>query len=178
MHVDCERILLTEEQIQKRTEEIARCLDEDYRDSMPVVICILKGSLVFCSDLIRKMKTPLMLDFMKVSSYGNSAVSGELHIKQGLSSDIKGKDVLVVEDIVDSGKTLYFLKSYLLREGAKSVKMVTLLDKPERRKFPMQPDYTCFEVEDEFVIGYGLDYAEKYRNLPYVGILKREVYEK
>ena len=178
MHPDCERILFTKEEIDCKIGEIASRLNEDYKDKEPLVICILKGSLIFCSDLIRRFTFPIALDFMKVSSYGASTVSGELHIKQGLTADVKDRDLIVVEDIVDSGKTLYFLKSYLLREGARSVKTVTLLDKPERRRFPMQSDYTCFEIEDEFVIGYGLDYAERYRNLPYVGILKRSVYEK
>ena len=177
-HVDCERILLTEEQIQERIALVAERINEDYQDKDLLAICIVKGSLIFCADLIRRITLPLTLDVMKVSSYGNSTVSGELHIKQGITADITDKDVLVVEDIVDSGKTLFFLKSYLLREGARSVKTITLLDKPSRRRFPMQPDYKCFDIEDEFVIGYGLDYAERYRNLPYVGILKREIYEK
>ena len=143
-----------------------------------MVVCILKGSVVFFSDLIRNMKTPLTIDFMSVSSYGSGTKStGELTIKKDLSTDIKGRDVLIVEDIIDSGNTLYNLKKLLNARAPSSVNIVTLLDKPERREVPMEPEYTCFVIEDEFVVGYGLDYAEQYRNLPYVGVLKRCVYE-
>ncbi|MBR7100582.1 MAG: hypoxanthine phosphoribosyltransferase [Clostridia bacterium] len=177
-HVDCERILFDTQLLAERIKEVAECINKDYEGKEPLVVCTLKGALIFCSDLIRSLTCPISLDFMKVSSYGNSAVSGELHIRQGLSTNVTDRDVIIVEDIMDSGKTIYFLKSFLLREGAKSVKTVVLLDKPERRRFPLEPDYKCFEIEDEFVIGYGLDYAERYRNLPYVGILKRSIYEK
>jgi hypoxanthine phosphoribosyltransferase len=179
MHPDCERILLTEEQIKTRVKEVAAQLDKLYEGRKPVVVCILKGSVVFFVDLIRNMNTPCELDFMAVSSYGKGTTSsGELQIKKDLAADIAGRDVLIVEDIIDSGNTLYHLKKLLNTRHPASVNIVTLLDKPARRQVPMEPEYTCFEIEDEFVIGYGLDYAEDYRNLPYVGILKRSVYEK
>lgn len=179
MHPDCERILLTEEQITRRVKEVAAQLDKLYENRKPVVVCILKGSVVFFVDLIRNMQTPCELDFMAVSSYGAGTTStGELIIKKDLAADIRGRDVLIVEDIIDSGNTLYHLKKMLNKREPASVNIVTLLDKPARRQMPLEPEYTGFEIEDEFVIGYGLDYAENYRNLPYVGILKRSVYEK
>ena len=169
MNSDCERILLDEKTIQARVKEVAAQLDKLYEGRKPVVVCILKGL----------MKTPCELDFMAVSSYGaGTASTGELKVKKDLAADITGRDVLIVEDIIDSGNTLYHLKKMLNARAPASVNIVTLLDKPSRRQAPMEPEYTCFEIEDEFVIGYGLDYAEDYRNLPYVGILKRSVYEK
>lgn len=179
MHKDVERIMLDEQTVQIKVKEMAGLLDKLYEGRTPVVVCILKGSVMFYADLIRNMKVPMILDFMAVSSYGAGSVSsGELQIKKDLTVDIKGKDVLIVEDIIDSGNTLYKLKQILNAREPASVNIVTLLDKPERREVPMEPDYTCFTIEDEFVIGYGLDYAEQYRNLPYVGVLKRSVYEK
>lgn len=178
VHPDVERVMLGQEEIAERVKDVAQKLDKLYEGRNPVVICILKGSVIFYSDLIRNMKTPLELDFMSVSSYGGGTVSsGELTIKKDLACDIRGRDVLIVEDIIDSGNTLYKLKKLLNERMPASVNIVTLLDKPDRRTAPMEPDYTCFVIEDEFVIGYGLDYAEKYRNLPYVGVLKRSVYE-
>ena len=178
VHPNVEYVMLTEKQISKKVKAMAKQLDKLYEGRKPVVVCILKGSVVFFSDLIRNMKTPLTIDFMSVSSYGNGTKStGELTVKKDLSTDIKGRDVLIVEDIIDSGNTLYKLKKLLNERLPASVNIVTLLDKPERREVPMQPEYTCFVIEDEFVVGYGLDYAEEYRNLPYVGVLKRSVYE-
>ncbi len=178
MHQDVEYIMLTAKQIAKKVKAMGKQLDKLYKDRKPVVICILKGSTVFFADLIRNMKTSLTVDFMAVSSYGNGTKStGELKIKKDLSTDIQGRDVLIVEDIIDSGNTLYNLKKLLNARLPNSVNIVTLLDKPDRREAPMQPEYTCFTIEDEFVVGYGLDYAEEYRNLPYVGVLKRSVYE-
>ncbi len=178
-HPNVERIMLSEEQITTRTKELASQLDKLYEGRKPVVVCILKGSVVFFADLIRNMKAPLTIDFMSVSSYGNGTKStGELTIKKDLSTDIKDRDVLIVEDIIDSGNTLYNLKKLLIGRAPASVNIVTLLDKPERREVPMEPEYKGFVIEDEFVVGYGLDYAEEYRNLPYVGVLKRSVYEK
>ena len=134
---------------------------------------------MFFSDLIRHMETPLELDFMAVSSYGCGTTStGCLQVKKDLTTDIAGRDVLIVEDIIDSGNTLYNLKKLLNSRSPSSVNIVTLLDKPQRREVPMEPEYTCFVIEDEFVVGYGMDYAEEYRNLPYIGVLKRCVYEK
>lgn len=178
LHQDCERMLLTEAQIAEGVKRVAAQLKADYQDKNPLFICILKGSVVFFADVIRATDIPLTIDFMSVSSYGSSTRSSELHIRQDLKTDVKGRDVVVVEDIIDSGRTIYFLKHYLSDRGAKSVKTVTLLDKPERRTFDLTSDYYAFQIEDEFVIGYGLDYDEKYRNLPYIGILKRSIYEK
>ena len=178
IHQDVEYVMLTAKQIAKRIKAVAKQLDKLYQGRKPVVVCILKGSVVFFSDLIRQMKTPLTIDFMSVSSYGKGTKStGELTVKKDLSTDIQGRDVLIVEDIIDSGNTLYNLKKLLNARLPNSVNIVTLLDKPERRDVPMEPEYTCFTIEDEFVVGYGLDYAEEYRNLPYVGVLKRSVYE-
>lgn len=176
-HPDVEYVMLSERKIMKRVKELAAQMDKLYGGRKPVVVCILKGSVLFFTDLIRHMKTPLTIDFMSVSSYGNGTTSGELKIKQDLSTDITGRDVLIVEDIIDSGNTLYNLKKLLNSRSPASVNIVTLLDKPARREVPMEPEYKGFVIEDEFVIGYGLDYAEEYRNLPYVGVLKRSVYE-
>ena len=179
MHKDVAYVMLDEEKIQARVKELSVQLDKLYEGRTPVVVCILKGSVILFADLIRNMKTALTLDFMSVSSYGNGTKStGELKIKKDLSTDIKGRDVLIVEDIIDSGNTLYNLKKLLIARQPASVNIITLLDKPDRREAPMEPEYKGFVIEDEFVIGYGLDYAEEYRNLPYVGVLKRSVYEK
>lgn len=177
MHQDCERIMFSEEQIKARVEEVAKQITKDYQGKRPLAISILKGSLIFFADLIRDIDLPMELDFMAVSSYGaGTTSSGKLKIKKDCDSDVKGRDVLIVEDILDSGFTLSNLKKMLLDRGAKSVKIVTLLDKFARRTVAIEPDYNGFQIEDEFVIGYGLDYNENYRALPYVGILKRSVY--
>lgn len=179
MHPDCERIMLTEEQLRARVREVALQVDEDYADKRPLVVGILKGSIIFYADFIRCLTMPVELDFMAVSSYGSGAVSsGKLNIKKDLDKDIRGRDVIIVEDIIDSGFTLANLKALLSERGAASVKIVTLLNKAERREYDIAPDYNCFDIENEFVIGYGLDYNEQYRHLPYIGILKRSVYEK
>jgi hypoxanthine phosphoribosyltransferase len=170
--------MISQEQIAQRVKELATHLDQVYQGRKPLMVCILKGSVVFFADLIREMDTSMEIDFMSVSSYGSGTKStGELKIKKDLSTDIKGRDVLIVEDIIDSGNTLYHLKKMLIERAPASINIVTLLDKPSRREAPMEPEYTGFVIEDEFVIGYGLDYAEEYRNLPYVGVLKRSVYE-
>lgn len=179
MHKDCERIMLTEEQLRTRVKEVAMQVDEVYKDKRPLVVGILKGSIIFYSDFIRFLTMPIELDFMAVSSYGSGAVSsGKLKIKKDLDRDVKGRDVIIVEDIIDSGFTLANLKALLLERGAASVLIVTLLNKEARREYDIEPDYNCFDIENEFVVGYGLDYNEMYRSLPYIGILKREVYEK
>ncbi|MDE6586441.1 MAG: hypoxanthine phosphoribosyltransferase [Clostridia bacterium] len=179
MHPDCERIMLTEEQLRARVREVALQVDKDFADKRPLVVGILKGSIIFYADFIRCLSMPVELDFMVVSSYGSGTVSsGKLKIKKDLDKDIKGRDVIIVEDIIDSGFTLANLKALLLERGAASVKIVTLLNKAERREYDIAPDYNCFDIENEFVIGYGLDYDEQYRHLPYIGILKPSVYEK
>lgn len=179
IHPDCERVMLTEEQLRARVKEIALAVDEDYAGKRPLVVGILKGSIIFYADFIRFLSMPVELDFMAVSSYGSGAVSsGKLNIKKDLDRDVKGRDIIIVEDIIDSGFTLANLKALLYERGAASVKIVTLLNKAERREYEVAPDYNCFDIENEFVIGYGLDYDEQYRHLPYIGILKRSVYEK
>ena len=179
MHQDVARIMVTEEQIAKRVKELAQELDTYYAGKKPLIVCILKGSTLFFVDLIRKMETNLTIDFMRVSSYGSGTTSsGVVALEKDLTVDIKDRDVLIVEDIIDSGNTLFKLKEVLGAREPKDLKIVTLLDKPSRRTAPIEPDFTGFVIEDEFVIGYGLDYDEEYRNLPYVGVLKRSVYEK
>ncbi|MCD8373237.1 MAG: hypoxanthine phosphoribosyltransferase [Clostridia bacterium] len=176
---DVERVLLTERQIKERVDDIARRISEQYKGSYPLFIAVLKGSFVFCSDLLRALDIPVQADFMSVSSYGESSVSsGRVKIMKDSDADVKGRDVVIVEDIIDTGNTLYALKNLLLQRGANSVKICALLDKVSRRTADISADYAGFEIEDEFVVGYGLDYAERYRNLPYIGVLKRSVYEK
>lgn len=175
---DCEKILLTKEEIDKRVGEIAAQLNEKFAGKRPLCVCILKGAVVFYADLLRRLNLDVMMDFMVVSSYGTGAVSsGALKISKDLSVDIRGQEVIIVEDIIDSGFTLACLKKMMMERGAKSVTIVTLLDKYERRTADVASDYNGFVIEDEFVVGYGLDYAEKYRNLPFIGILKRSIYE-
>ncbi|MBQ7948244.1 MAG: hypoxanthine phosphoribosyltransferase [Clostridia bacterium] len=175
---EIEKVLISSEEIAKRIKEVAAQLDADYKGKMPIAICILKGSVVFFADLIRAMETPVTVEFMKVSSYGfGTTSSGKLSVSLDILSNIEGKDVLIVEDIIDSGHTMYALKNMLKTRNPASLRIITLLDKPARRVSEISADYTCFEIEDEFVIGYGLDYAERYRDLPYVGILSRSVYE-
>lgn len=179
MHKDCEKVLFSEEQIRIRIKEIADEINMDYAGRQPLCIGILKGGALFCADLFRNLTISAELDFMSVSSYGEGTVSsGKLRINKDINSTVKGRDVIIMEDIIDSGFTLANLKALLFERGAATVKIATLLNKRARRAYNIQPDYNCFEIADEFVIGYGLDYAEKYRNLPYVGVLKREVYEK
>ena len=179
MHKDCERIMLTEDQLRARVKEVALQVDEIYKDKRPLVVGILKGSIIFYSDFIRFLTMPVELDFMAVSSYGSGAVSsGKLNIKKDLDRDVAGRDVIIVEDIIDSGFTLANLKALLTERGAASVMIVTLLNKKDRREYDIAPDYNCFDIENEFVVGYWLDYNEQYRSLPYIGILKRSVYEK
>ncbi|MDE6104438.1 MAG: hypoxanthine phosphoribosyltransferase, partial [Clostridia bacterium] len=160
-------------------KEVAEKVDKDFQGKRPLVVGILKGSIIFYADFIRFLSMPIELDFLAVSSYGSGAVSsGKLKIKKDLDRDVAGRDVIIVEDIIDSGFTLANLKALLKERGAASVTIVTLLDKAERREYDIKPDYNCFMIENEFVIGYGLDYDEQYRHLPYIGILKRSVYEK
>ncbi len=179
MHPDCERIMLTEKQLKDRVTEVAKQVDRDYKGKNPLVLGILKGSIIFYADFIRHLSMPVELDFMAVSSYGSGAVSsGKLNIKKDLDRDVNGRDVIIVEDIIDSGFTLANLKKLLEERGAASVRIATLLNKAERREYDVAPDYNCFDIENEFVVGYGLDYNEQYRHLPYIGILKRSIYEK
>ena len=179
MNNDILEILVTAEEIQARVQQLGAELTADYDGRCPVVICVLKGSVMFYTDLLRHMQIPLTLDFMSVSSYRNGTSGGAIHIRQELTAPVTDRDVLIVEDIIDSGRTLSMLKPLLMARGANSVGIVTLLDKPSRRdpNVTLVPDYVGFEIEDKFVVGYGLDYAERYRNLPYIGVLKPEIYE-
>ena len=178
MHKDCERILFTEQQLKKRIKEVALEVNKRYEGKSPIVVGILKGSVLFYADFVRFLHADAEMDFMAVSSYGSGTVSsGKLKIKKDIDSDIKGRDIIIVEDIIDSGFTLSNLKALLKERGAESVAIVTLLDKKERREYDIHPDFNCFEIGNEFVIGYGLDYDEKYRSLPYIAVLKREIYE-
>lgn len=176
---DIESILVTEDQIDKITSDIAEKINQDYKNSKQLVlICILKGSLMFTCELMKKITLPVELEFMKVSSYGSSSVSsGMINIHLDLKrEDIGDADFIIIEDIIDSGRTLAHLVRYLADRGAKSVKTCTLLDKPSRRVVDFTPDYCGMEIPDKFVVGFGLDYNERYRNLPYVGVLKPEIY--
>ena len=176
---DIERVLFTEEALKARVAEIAARIDQDYAGKEPMLISVLRGSFIFMADLARAITLPCTVDFMAVSSYGSGTTSsGQVKITKDLSESIEGRDIIVVEDILDSGNTLSYLFQLLQARHPASVRLCTLLDKPSRRTKPITADYTGFTVDDLFVVGYGLDYAEKYRNLPYIGILKPAVYEK
>lgn len=173
---DLEEILITEDQLRVRVEELARVISQEYAGKDLLLVTILKGGLVFLADLARNLTIPVSLDFMVVSSYSSARSTGEVRIAQDLSIGIKGKNLLLVEDIIDNGLTAQFLmKTLLLREPA-SLKICTLLDKPEGRSVPVIPDYCGFVVPNRFVVGYGLDYNQKYRNLPFIGVLSKHVY--
>lgn len=175
---DIEKTFYSEEQIQERVKALGEAISNDYEDKFPLVVGVLKGAVPFLADLVRAMNIHMEMDFMDVSSYGNATVSsGEVRILKDLSTVVEGRHILIVEDIVDSGRTLRYLVDLLKHRKAASVKIVTMLDKPEGRVVEMDADYIGFEVPNEFVVGYGLDYAEDYRNLPYIGVLKPEVYE-
>ena len=174
---DIDRVLFTEEQLQARVAEIAAQIDRDYAGKQPLLVSVLRGSFVFMADLVRRITLPCTVDFMAVSSYGSGTTSsGQVKIVKDLSEQIEGKDVIVVEDILDSGNTLSYLLKILENRHPASIRLCTLLDKPDRRVKPVQVHYSGFTIPDAFVVGYGLDYAEKYRNLPYIGILKPRVY--
>lgn len=179
MRQDIERILFSEEQLQTRIAELGAQITEDFRDKEPIFVGVLKGCFVFMADLLRSVDMYCTMDFMAVSSYGSgTTTTGAVKINKDLSQDIAGRHVIIVEDILDSGVTLSYLKNYLEVRKPASITLVTLLDKPSRRRADVKADYVGFEVEDAFVVGYGLDYAEEYRNLPYIGVLKSEVYTK
>ena len=176
---DIEKVLVTEEDIRQKVAELGEQITRDYRGKNLLMVSVLKGSVIFMADLMRAVDLPCTIDFMCVSSYANKTESsGVVKIIKDLDIDLQGYDVLIVEDILDSGKTLSYLKTLLLGRNPKSIKICTLLDKPERRAVKgLYADYSGAEVPDEFVVGYGLDYDEKYRNLPYIGVLKREIYQ-
>lgn len=171
------KILVTEEAITSKVKELGKKISEDYKDKDLILVGILKGAVIFLSDLARSIDIPVALDFMAVSSYGKSSTStGEVRIVKDLDFSVENKDILIIEDIIDTGYTLAYLTDNLKKRGASSVKVCSLLDKPERRKVDVKVDYLGFAIPDEFVVGYGLDYAEFGRNLPYVAALKEEVY--
>ncbi|KNF07821.1 hypoxanthine phosphoribosyltransferase Hpt [Gottschalkia purinilytica] len=179
MQKDIEKVLVSKEQLEEKTKEIGKQISEDYKGKKLVLIGVLKGAFVFLGDLVRNIDIPLEIDFMAVSSYGNSTESsGVVRILKDLDLTIEGKDILIVEDIIDTGLTLSYLVSNLKSRGANSVKICTLLDKPERRKIDVELKYKGFDIPDEFVVGYGIDFSEGYRNLPDVCILKEETYSK
>ena len=178
MERDIQEVLLTEEQIQKRIDELGKILSEEYRDKNPVVLGVMKGVVIFYADMIRRLTVPCQMDFMWISSYEGTGSSGNIQVKRDISTDIKGRHVLILEDIFDTGNSLSFVCDYLKTKEPASLKICTLLDKPSRRKpgVTLEADYVGFTVPNAFVVGYGLDYNEYYRNLPYVGVLKPEAY--
>ena len=178
MHKDIESVLVSEKQLEKIVNTLAKQIEKDYNDKEFMMIGLLKGSVAFMADLMKKIRLDFSIDFMVASSYGSGTESsGKIKIISDVTIPVKDKDILIVEDIVDSGNTLNFICNYLVTKGAKRVRVATLGDKPARRKVPFTPDYIGTEIPDEFIVGYGLDYDEKYRNLPYIGVLKRSVYE-
>ncbi|AGY40582.1 hypoxanthine phosphoribosyltransferase [Streptococcus ilei] len=176
---DIKKILISHDEIVTATRELGQKLTKDYQGKNPILVGILKGSVPFMAELIKHIDTHIELDFMLVSSYhGGTSSSGVINIIKDMDQDIKGRDILFVEDIIDTGKTLKSLKELFEGRQPASVKIATLLDKPEGRLVEIEADYTCFTIPNEFVVGYGLDYDENYRNLPYIGVLKEEVYSK
>ena len=173
---DIERVLISEEEIEAEVTRVGRQITEDFRDKNPIFVGVLKGCFIFMADLMRHVDIKCTMDFMAVSSYSGTSSTGAVKINKDLGQDIEGRHVIIVEDILDSGVTLSYLKHYLLGRKPASITIATLMDKPARRKSDIVADYSCFEVPDAFVVGYGLDYNEQYRNLPYIGVLKPEVY--
>jgi len=177
IHADVEEVLLSGEQVQARVAELGAQLASDYAGRDPVLVSVLKGSIIFLADLVRAMPIPLSIDLMEVSSYGASTESsGQVRILKDLSTPIEGREVIVVEDIIDTGLTLNYLLRYLHDKGPASIRICCLLDKPARRLAPIEIDYRGFSIPDRFVVGYGLDFNEHYRNLPYIGVLRPSVY--
>ena len=169
------RVLLSEEEVDKRIQEIGEQINKDYAGKEVHLICVLKGGVFFMCELAKRINVPVSLDFMSVSSYGDDTkYSGIVKIVKDLDQPLEGKDVIIVEDIIDSGRTLYYLMDILKKRNPNSLRLCTLLDKPERRVKDVKVDYTCFNIPDEFVVGYGLDYAQKYRNLPFIGVVEFE----
>ena len=177
MEQDIQEVLISEEEIERHVAEIGRQISRDYADKNPIFVGVLKGCFIFMADLMRHVTVNCTMDFMSVSSYRGTTSTGAVKINKDLNEDIEGRHLILVEDIPDSGITLNYLKNYLSVRRPASIRVATLMDKPARRKADIYADYSCFEVPDAFVVGYGLDYNENYRNLPYIGILKPEVYE-
>lgn len=179
MEQDIQKVLVSEEEIRARVSELGQQLYEQFQGKNPLVVSVLRGSFIFMADLVRACQVQMDIDFISVSSYQDGTEStGNVKITRDIHQDLTGRDLILVEDILDSGNTLAYLKEEFLRRGAKSITIVTLLDKPARRAKAITPDLAGFTVPDEFVVGYGLDYAQRYRNVPYIGVLKPEVYSK
>ena len=177
MKEDIQSVLYSKEQQAQKVRQLGQEISRDYAGKNPLLVSVLKGSVVFMSDLMRAIDIPCQIDFMMVSSYGSGVkTSGVVKIMKDLDTPLEGRDLIIVEDILDSGKTLYYLKGMLSDRQPKSIRIAALLDKPDRREAPVSADYCGFVVPDQFIVGYGLDYAEKYRNLPYIGVLKPEIY--
>ena len=175
-HKDIERVIFSNKEIKKKTKELAERLSKDYNGKCPVLLCVLKGAVLFFSDLIQQINIDIEIDFITVKSYYDKTVSsGKLDIIQDTTTSLSGRDVIIVDDIIDSGNTIMSLKKLVEEKGASSVKVACLIDKPERRSGETRIDYTCFHVENRFVIGYGLDYNQKYRNITCIGVIKEEI---
>ncbi len=178
MNNDIEQVLYTQEQVNQRLDDLAALLTDKYQNEFPVVVSVMTGAMVFTSEMLKRLNFKLNVDYVDVSSYEDGAESsGKVKLVQDLSTDIKNRPVIIMEDIIDTGYTLDFLTNLLKKRGAKSIEICTLLDKPARRQVDVEADYVGFEVPNEFIVGYGLDFDGVYRNLPFVGILKRAVYE-
>jgi len=177
MERDIQEVLISEEEIERHVAAVGEQISRDYADKDPIFVGVLKGCFIFMADLMRHVKVNCAMDFMAVSSYKGTTSTGAVRITKDLSEIIEGRHLILVEDILDSGVTLNYLKHYLMVRKPASIAVATLMDKPARRKADIHADYSCFEVPDAFVVGYGLDYNERYRNLPYIGVLKPEVYE-
>ena len=176
MRNDIERILISEEELQEKVSEMGRKISRDFKDKDPIFVGVLKGCFIFMADLMRYVDISCSMDFMAVSSYSGTSSTGAVKINKDLGEDIEGRHLIIVEDLLDSGVTLSYLKQYLMVRKPASITIATLMDKPARRKADIYADYSCFEIPDAFVVGYGLDYNERYRNLPYIGVLKPEIY--
>ena len=177
MKNDIECVLITEEELREKVSAMGAQISRDFAGKDPLFVGVLKGCFIFMADLLRCVDIRCSMDFMAVSSYSGVKSTGAVKINKDLSEDIAGRHIIIVEDILDSGITLNYLKNFLMQRGPASISIATLMDKPARRKAPVYADYSCFEIPDAFVVGYGLDYNERYRNLPYIGVLKREIYE-
>jgi len=178
MDKSIEKVLISAEEIEEKVGEVGKKISEDYEGKNPIFVGVLKGCFIFMADLMRHVSIPCTMDFMAVSSYKGTSSTGAVKINKDLNQDIEGRHLILVEDILDSGVTLNYLKNYLQVRKPASVSIVTLMDKPAHRKAPVYADYACFDVPDAFVVGYGLDYNERFRNLPYIGVLSPEVYSK
>lgn len=177
IHNDIERVFFTEEEIKEKVKELGAEISRDFDGKNPIFIGVLKGCWVFMADLVRSVSIPCSVDFMAVKSYEGTTSTGVVQIQKDLNESIEGRHIVMVEDILDTGRTLKYLQDYLSVRNPASITIATLMDKPSRRKAPVYARYSCFEVPDEFVVGYGLDYNEAYRNLPYIGVLKPEIYQ-